>query len=327
MRRREFIVALGSAAAWSLPVQGQQAASRSVGVLDIGSLEGARLNFGLVQHRLTEMGFVEGRNLTVEYRCADGHEDRLGGLARDLVQHRVNAIAVFAGPSVVAAKAATTSIPIIFLTGFDPVESGFVASMNRPGGNVTGVSVLNVEVMAKRLQVLCELLLTAKSVGFIYNPTGLVSGYEDTLKRLELAADALRVKLLRVQVGGSDEFGEAFARMAAVRPDALLISADALMLRNRKSLVDLAAQHRMPTLYPIREFAVDGGLVSYGPNYAEARRQVGDYLGRVLNDEKPENLPVQQVTKFELVINKKTADALGIAVPPALLGRADDVIE
>ena len=226
-----------------------------------------------------------------------------------------------------AAKAATTSIPIIFLTGFDPVASGFVVSLNRPGGNATGVSVLNVEVMAKRLQMLCELVPTAKSVGFFYNPTSLVSGYEDTLRRLELAADTLGVKLLRVEAGGPDDFKEAFARMAGARPDALLISADALMLRNRESLVGLTAQHRIPALYPIREFAADGGLVSYGPNYAEARRQVGDYLGRVLNGEKPENLPVQQVTKFELVINMKTAKALGLGVPTSLLGRADEVIE
>ncbi|MBR1297214.1 ABC transporter substrate-binding protein [Bradyrhizobium sp. AUGA SZCCT0042] len=327
MRRREFIAAIGSAAAWSLPALGQQAASRTLGVLDVGSLEGARRNFGSVQDRLAEMGYVEGRNFALEYRCADSHEDRLGELARDLVRHRVNAIAVFAGPSIMAAKAATTSIPIIFLTGFDPVASGFVVSLNRPAGNATGVSVLNVEVMAKRLQMLCELVPTAKSIGFFYNPTSLVSGYEDTLRRLELAADTLGVKLLRVETGGPDDFKEAFARMAGVRPDALLISADALMLRNRESLVGLTAQHRIPALYPIREFAADGGLVSYGPNYAEARRQVGDYLGRVLNGERPENLPVQQVTKFELVINMKTAKALGLGVPTSLLGRADEVIE
>ncbi|MBR1212939.1 ABC transporter substrate-binding protein [Bradyrhizobium sp. JYMT SZCCT0180] len=327
MRRREFIAAIGSAAAWSLPALGQQAASRTLGVLDVGSLEGARRNFGSVQERLAEMGYVEGRNLALEYRCADSHEDRLGELARDLARHRVNAIAVFAGPSIMAAKAATTSIPIIFLTGFDPVASGFVVSLNRPGGNATGVSVLNVEVMAKRLQMLCELVPTAKSIGFFYNPTSLVSAYEDTLRRLELAADTLGVKLLRVETGGPDDFKEAFARMAGVRPDALLISADALMLRNRESLVGLTAQHRIPALYPIREFAADGGLVSYGPNYAEARRQVGAYLGRVLNGENPENLPVQQVTKFELVINMKTAKALGLGVPTSLLGRADEVIE
>ena len=328
MRRREFIIALGGAAVRPLPALGQQVASRSVGVLDVGSLEEARRNFFPIQHRLSEMGYVEGRNLAVEYRCAESHEDRLAALARDLVQRRVAAIAAFAGPSIVAAKAATTSIPIIFLTGFDPVASGFVASLNRPGGNATGISVLNTELLAKRLQVLCELVPTAKSVGFLYIRTNLVTGYDrQRLKDLELAADALGVKLLLVEARGPDDFERAFATMASARSDALLLSADALVLRKREMLVGLAAQHNLPAVYPIREFAEAGGLASYGPSYAEARRQVGDYLGRVLNGEKPENLPVQQVTKFELVINLKTAKALGMTVPQALLARADEVIE
>src|SRR6516165_11804458 len=195
MRRREFIIALGGIAVWPLAALAQQAASRIVGVLDIGSLEGARRNFGQAQPRLAEMGYVEGRNLALEYRGADSHLDRLAALARDLVQRRVDIIAVFAGPSIVAAKAATTSIPIIFLTGYDPVASGFVASLNRPGGNVTGISVLNTQVFAKRLQVLCELVPTARSIGFLYIPTSLVPGYDRALKDLELAADALGVKL------------------------------------------------------------------------------------------------------------------------------------
>jgi ABC-type uncharacterized transport system substrate-binding protein len=326
MRRREFIIALG-AAAWPLPALGQQVASRSVGVLDVGSLEGARRNFGPIQHRLAEMGYIEGRNLAVEYQRADSYEDRLAALARDLVQHRVDAIAVFAGPPIVAAKAATTSIPIIFLTGFDPVASGFVASLNRPGGNVTGISVLNSQVLAKRLQVLCELVPTAKSIGFLYSRTSIVSGYDRILKDLELAADALDVKLLLVEARGPDNFEGAFATMASARSDALLLSPDAVLIRNRERLVGLAAQHNIPAVYPIREFAEAGGLMSYGPNYAEARQHVGDYLGRVLNGEKPENLPVQQVTKVELVINMKTAKTLGLSVPMSLLGRADEVIE
>lgn len=327
MRRRQFIIALGGAAVWPPPALGQQAASRSVGVLDLGSLDGARRNFGPVQHSLAKMGYVEGRNLAVEYRWADNHEDRLAALAGDLVQARVDAIAVFAGASIVAAKAATTSIPIIFLTGFDPVASGFVASLNRPGGNVTGISVLNSQLLAKRLQVLCELMPTAKSIGFLHSPTNLVLGYDRNLKDLESAADALGVKLLLVEARGPDDFEGAFATMASARPDALLLSPDALMIRNREKLVGLAARHNIPAVYPIREFAAAGGLLSYGPNYTEARRQVGDYLGRVLNGEKPENLPVQQVTKVELVINMKTAKALGLTVPFSLLGRADEVIE
>jgi putative ABC transport system substrate-binding protein len=273
------------------------------------------------------MGYVEGRNLAVEYRWADSHEDRLAALAGDLVQRRVDAIAVFAGPSILAAKAATTSIPIIFLTGFDPVASGFVGSLNRPGGNVTGISVLNSQLLAKRLQVLCELMPTAKSIGYLYSPTSLVLGYDRNQEDLESAANALGVKLLLVEARGPDDFEGAFAKMASSRPDALLLSPDAWIIRNREKLVGLAAQHNIPAVYPIREFATAGGLLSYGPNYAEARRQVGDYLGRVLNGEKPENLPVQQVTKLELVINMKTAKTLGLDVPATLLARADEVIE
>ena len=213
------------------------------------------------------------------------------------------------------------------MTGYDPVESGFVASLNRPGGNVTGISVLNTQVFAKRLQVLCELVPTAKSIGYLYVPTNLVSGYERLPKDLEAAADALGVKLLPIEASGPDDFEGAFATMASARLGALFLSADALVIRNRERLVGLAAQHNIPAAYPIREFAAAGGLLSYGPNYAEAYRQVGDYLGRVLNGEKPENLPVQQVTKLELVINMKTAKTLGLTVPLSLLGRADEIIE
>jgi len=327
MRRRQFIIALGAAAICPLPALGQQAALRTLGVLDVGSLEGARRNFSSVQDRLAGMGYVEGRNLALEYRCADSHEDRLGGLAHDLVQLRVNAIAAFAGPSIAAAKAATTSIPIIFLTGYDPVASGFVASLNRPGGNVTGVAVLNTQVTTKRLQLLAELVPTAKSIAFLYNPTSLVAGYDRLLTEQESAADVLGVKLLRVEARDPDDFGRAFETIARARSDALLVSADALMIRNHEKLVGLAGQRNIPAVYPIREFAADGGLMSYGPDYTEARRQVAGYLSRVLNGERPESLPVQQVTKLELVINMKTAKSLGLTIPLSLLGRADEVIE
>jgi putative ABC transport system substrate-binding protein len=273
------------------------------------------------------MGYVEGRNLVVEYRGADNQENRLADLAGDLVQRRVDVIAVFGGPPIVAAKAATTSIPIIFFTGFDPVESGFVASLNRPGGNVTGISVLNTQVLAKRLEVLRELVPTAKSIGFLYSPTALVSGYDRGLKDLESASEALGVRLLRVEAKRIDDFEGAFEKIASARSDALLLSADTLIFRNREALIDLAARHKIPTVYPIREFAAGGGLVSYGTNYPEAYEQVGDYVGRVLKGEKPDDLPVRQVTKLELVINLKTAKALGLTVPPTLLARADEVIE
>jgi putative ABC transport system substrate-binding protein len=239
----------------------------------------------------------------------------------------VDAIAVFAGPSLVAAKAATSVTPIIFLTGYDPVSSGFVASLNRPGGNLTGVSILTTQVMAKRLQLLGELVPTAKSVGFLYNSTNLISGYERLLKDVELAADDLGVKLLRIETEGPDDFEKAFAKIAGVPCDALLVSADALIVQNREKLVSLAARHKIPAIYPIRDFAAAGGLVSYGPDYNEAYRQAGEYLGKVLSGERPANLPIQQVMKLELVINMKTAKAMGVEIPAALLVRADEVIE
>jgi putative tryptophan/tyrosine transport system substrate-binding protein len=325
MRRREFVISLGSAAC-PFVARGQQGATRTVGVLGLGSLENARAFFAPALRRLGEMGYVDGRNLVVEY-LTDSREDRLGAVASDLVQHRVDAIAAYSGQSIIAAKAATTSIPIIFFTGYDPVASGFVASLSRPGGNVTGVSVLNTEMLAKRLQLLCEFLPTAKSIAALVSPTNVVSGQDLLTKELQSTADALGVKLLGVEVRHSGDFEEAFAKIGRAKSDALWVGADALMSSNRQTIVDLAARYKIPALYANREFVSGGGLVSYGSNYPEAREQVGVYLGRVLNGEKPENLPVQQVTKLELVINMKTAKTLGLPVPVSLLARADEVIE
>lgn len=327
MRRREFICLLGGAMAWPFAARGQQPASRTIGVLGFGTVEATRKGIVPTLRRLAEMGYVEGRNLTVEYRGANGREDRLAELAAELVQRRLDAIVVFAGPAIVAAKAATASIPILFFTGFDPVQSGFVASLNRPGGNATGISVLNTELLAKRLQVLCELLPSAKSIAFFLSPTSLVSGGDSVSNQLASAAESLGVKLSIVEARHADDFEAAFATMANARPDAVLVSADALMFQNRATIVRLAARHMLPATYPTREFVASGGLMSYGTNYSEAYRQVGDYVGRVLNGEKPENLPVQRVTKLELVINITTAKALGLTVPPALVARADELIE
>lgn len=279
------------------------------------------------QRRLAEMGYVDGQNLAFEYRAADNKEDRLAAMANDLVQRRVNVIVAPAGPSIVAAKAATTSIPIVFFTGFDPVASGFVASLNRPGGNVTGITVLNTEVLTKRLELLSELVPAARSIAYLHGSTTLVPGYDRIGKEMQSAADALGVKLLFVEANRPDDFEGAFARITDAKAEALLVSADAFFFSNQALLVDLAARHKIPAVYPIREFAARGGLASYGTNYPEAYRQVGDYLGRALNGEKPENLPVQQVTKLQLVINTKTAKALGLAIPPTLLARADEAIE
>jgi ABC-type uncharacterized transport system substrate-binding protein len=327
MKRREFIAFVGGATLWPLAGQGQQAAPRTVGVLHFSSLESSRRNFAPAQRRLAEMGYIEGRNLAVEYRGADNQEDRLAALAGDLVQRRVDAIVVFGGPPVVAAKAVTTSIPIIFFTGFDPVESGFVSSLNRPGGNVTGIAVLNAQVQAKRLEMLRELLPTANSIAHIHSTSNLVPGYDRLLKDLQSAAEALGVKLLPVDVQRFDDFEGAFATIVSARSDAVLVSPDAIMFGARQTLVALAARHKIPTAYPIREFAAVGGLASYGTNYSAAYEEVGNYLGRVLNGEKPDDLPVRQVTKLELVINLKTAKALGLTVPPTLLARADEIIE
>ena len=277
---------------------------------------------------MVELGYVEGHNLAFEYRAADNQEDRLAALAGDLVQRKVSVIVAPAGPPIVAAKAATTSIPIIFFTVFDPVASGFVASLNRPGGNATGITVLNTEVLAKRLELLRDLIPKAKSIAFLHGSTNLVSGYDRIGKDMQSAADALGVRLLFVEANRPDDFEGAFATIVSAQADALLVSADAFMFSNQAALVELAARHKIPAVYPIREFAARGGLASYGTDYSEAYRQVGDYISRVLmNGEKPENLPVQQVTKRQLVINTKTAKALGLTIPPMLLARADEAIE
>ena len=315
----------GSAALWSRTARGQPA-SPVVGVLGIGSREAVRANFSPAQARLAEMGYVEGRNLAIEYRSADYQQDRLAALAGDLVQRRVAAIVGFSGPAISAAKAATTSIPIIFFTGFDPVASGFVNSLNRPGGNVTGVSILSPELLFKRLELLHELVPAAKTIALLYTQTGITSG-DISYKNLQRTAEALGVKLLLFSVSSTGDLDESFARAEGADAGALLVNSEAVFQNNRELVIALAARHKIPAIYPIREFAAAGGLMSYGTNYTDAYRQVGDYVGRVLRGEKPEDLPVQQVTKIELVINTKTAKALGLTVPLALLGRADEVIE
>jgi len=326
MKRREFMGLVGGAAAWPLAARAQQPTA-VIGYLSAGgSLESNRRGFAPAVRRLAEMGHVEGRNLSVEYRFAS-QEEQLASLAADLVQRRVNLIHASSGLAISAAKAATTSIPIVFFTGFDPVAAGFVASLNRPGGNVTGISVLNVEVNAKRFALLRELIPQSKLIASLYSPTKLVAGYDLIVKEIQSAADAIGVEHLLVDVSSIDDLPGAFEKIAGARADALFVSADAFLIVNRETIVELAARYKIPTVYPIRAFVAAGGIVSYGTNYPEAYRQVGDFIGRVLNGEKPENLPVQQVTKLELVINMKAAKTLGLDVPPALLARADEVIE
>jgi putative tryptophan/tyrosine transport system substrate-binding protein len=325
MKRRDLILATAGAALWSSTGRGQQA-SRIVGVLGIGSQDAVRANFAPAKTRMAEVGFIEGQNLAIEYRAADYRRDRLPGMAGDLVQRRVAALVAFSGPAVSAAKAATTSIPIIFFTGFDPSASGFVNSLNRPGGNVTGVSILTPELNFKRLELLHELVPAAKTIAFLYTRTGITS--EDTShKSVQQAAEALGVKMLLFSVSNPIDFDESFARAEGAGAGALIVNSDALFQNNRQKVIALAAHHKLPAMYSIAEYVADGGLISYGTNYTDAYRQVGEFVVRVLKGDKPENLPVQQVTKIELVINAKTAKSLGLTVPLALLGRADQVIE
>jgi putative tryptophan/tyrosine transport system substrate-binding protein len=325
MKRRDFILMVGGATLLSRAARGQQT-SPVVGVLGFATLEAVRANFAAVQARLAEMGYVEGHNLAIEYRWADYQQDRLAALAGELVRRRVAAIYASSGPAVSAAKAATTTIPIIFFTGFDPVESGFVNSLNRPGGNVTGVFILSSELIFKRLELLHEMVPAAKTIAFFRTQTAIKSG-ETSYESLRQAAEAIGVKLLFFNVTDASDLDESFARTKGAGAGALIVQSDPVFQNNRQKTIALAARHRLPAIYFIREYAAEGGLISYGPNYTDAYRQVGDYVGRVLKGERPENLPVQQVTKIELVINMKTANSLGLIVPLGLLGRADEVIE
>jgi putative tryptophan/tyrosine transport system substrate-binding protein len=328
MRRREFLgLAAGATAAWPLVARAQQPAMPVIGFLGLGTLDEARRVFAFISRGLVEAGYVEGRNLSVQFRFADYHADRLPALANELAQAQVAAIITGSGPALSATRAATASIPVVFFTGFDPVASGFVTSLNRPGGNVTGIFTLNPPLLIKRIELLHELIPVARSIAFLFTPTGNVSADEAVVRDMKAAANTFGVRLLFQKASAPGEFEDTFDALVRERIDAVMISADAVFTNNRGQLVALAARYRIPAIYPIREFSEAGGLLSYGTNYPDAYRQVGLYAGRVLKGDKPADLPVQQVTKFELVINLKTAKALGISVPPTLLARADVVIE
>jgi putative tryptophan/tyrosine transport system substrate-binding protein len=326
MRRRDFIkIIAGSAIAWPLAARAQQPAMPVVGFLGAESPDLFAGRLRAFRQGLNEAGFVEGRNLVIEYRWAESRYDRLPALAANLVRRQVTVIAATSTPSMLAAKAATTTIPIVFLTGSDPVEVGLVASLNRPGGNMTGVSNLTVETGAKQMELLHELVPAATLIALLVNPANSVLA--DTLSRdLQTAARAMRQQVLVVSASTETDVDAAFATLVEQKVGALVVGNDPFFNARPNQLVALAARHAVPAIYPYREFAAAGGLMSYGSNLADTYRLVGVYTGRILNGEKPANLPIQQ-TKVEFVINLRTAKALGLTFPITLLGRADEVIE
>jgi putative ABC transport system substrate-binding protein len=326
MRRRAFISLLGGAAAWPLAARAQPSGVPVIGFLHTGSLElNAKLLAGFRQG-LAQSGFIEGRNVTIEFRWAAGHDERLPELAADLVHRRVSVIASPAStPAALAAKAATTTIPIVFATGGDPVALGLVASLNRPGGNVTGIAFQTVELAGKDLGLLRELLPEARQFVALVNPNLALT---DTLiRRLQTAAVALGLQLEIVRATTDREIETAFARLSQSAGIALLLGPDPSFTSRRVQLVALAARYALPTMYVAREFPEVGGLISYGPDLTNAYRETGRYSGRILKGENPAELPVAQPTKFELVINRQTAGSLGLSIPEKLLALADEVIE
>jgi putative ABC transport system substrate-binding protein len=325
MRRREFITLLGGAVAWPLAAHAQQPAMPVIGLLSGGTSEADAFRVGAFRKGLTETGYAEDRNVKFEYRWAEGQYERLPVLAADLVNQRVALIAATFVQAALAAKSATPTIPILFATGGDPVKLGLVASLNRPGGNVTGISVLFNVVVKKQVEMLSETAPTAGLIGFLVNPANSNAG-SDT-QDAEEAALVLGRRMIVVRATSEREIEAAFATLIEQQAGALLVAADVFLTSRTDKIVDLAARHKLPMLCSRHECATAGGLMSYGANLAEGYRLQGIYAGRILKGEKPADLPVQQSVKLDLIINLKTAKALGLDVPPTLLARADEVIE
>jgi putative tryptophan/tyrosine transport system substrate-binding protein len=328
MKRREFIALLGGAAAgWPMAARAQQPAMPAIGFLDTRSQDTIGVRLNVLRQGLKEAGYVDGENVTIVYRWAEGRYDRLPELTADLVRRRVAVIAALGGvPSVMAAKAATTTIPIVFSVGDDPVKLGLVASLARPGGNLTGVNFFNSELAAKRLELLRELVPAATRVAVLVNPTNAETT-ESTLRDVAAAARTMGLQIKAVNASTSPEIDAAFAALVRERPDALFVAGDSFFNIRRVQLANLTVRHALPAAFSQREIVEAGGLISYGSDILEIYRQIGVYTGSILKGAKPADLPVVQSSKFVMVINHQTARLLGLTVPPSLLARADEVIE
>jgi putative tryptophan/tyrosine transport system substrate-binding protein len=326
MRRREFITLIGAAATRPLAALAQQAAMPVVGYLSAASPDGGETRAAAFRRGLQESGYIVGQNVAIEYRWAEEKIDRLPTLAADLVQRQVTVIAATTTPASMAAQAATTTIPIIFETGSDPVRLGLVVNLNRPGGNVTGVTNLIVELASKRLELLHELLPTARVMGLLVNPADRALAQAQAREVLS-AAHKRGLELHVLNVGSEHDFDAVFANLKRLHVSGIVIGAGSVFLRGLNKLAVLTARHAVPAIYQYRDFPTAGGLMSYGSDILDSYRLAGVYTGRVLKGENPAELPVVQATKFELVINLKTAKALGINVPPSMQARADEMIE
>jgi putative tryptophan/tyrosine transport system substrate-binding protein len=325
MRRREFITLLGGAAAWPVVARAQQPAMPVIGFLSSTSPNTYAAFLGAFHQGLNEGGYVAGRNVVIEFRWAEGQYDRLPMLAAELVQRQVGVLCAISTPAALAAEKATSSIPIVFFIGGDPVKFGLVAGLNRPGGNATGVNVIATELEAKRLGLLRELIPAAKTAAVLLNPQN--PNAETQSKDVQQAGRAVGWEIQVLNASTERDLETAFAALVQRRTDALVVSGDTFFASQRNALVALAARHAIPAIYQRREYAEAGGLITYGTDFSDMFRQTGNYAGRILKGSKPGDLPVVQPTKFELVINRKTAKVLGLQLPDKLLALADEVIE
>jgi putative tryptophan/tyrosine transport system substrate-binding protein len=326
MRRREFIAVLGGVAAWPSAARAQQAAMPVIGILNSSSPDADGDRMRAYRQGLSETGYIEGRNVTLEYRWADGQNDRLPSIAADLVRQGVNVIVTGGTPATLAAKAATTTIPIVFILSTDPVKAGLVANLQRPGGNITGVTGLNVELAPKKLELMRELLPAATIIALLINPTNVIAA-ESELRTVQAAARTMGLQLHVLHASTERDFDPAFVSLVQLRADALVIGSDLFFTSRSEHLASLSVRHAIPSVYQFREFAAAGGLLSYGGSITDWGHQGGIYTGRLLAGANPADLPIHQATKVELFINLKTAKTLGLKIPEMLLVRADEVFE